>query len=39
MRQYISSPGCLLLTSDADWSGRVPAREMSNKIEMLKGLI
>lgn len=38
-RQFVSKPGCLFITSDADWSGRVPAREMGNKIELLKGLI
>lgn len=39
LRQFISSPGCLLITSDADWSGRIPAREMGSKIELLKELI
>lgn len=39
LRQFIGSHGCMLITSDADWSGRIPAREMGNKIELLKGLI
>jgi len=37
--QFLNSPGCLLLTSDADWAGRVPAREFGNTAELIKGLL
>jgi len=37
--QFLNSPGCLLLTNDADWAGRVPAREFGHTAGLLKGLL
>lgn len=39
LREFVRGPGCLLLTSDTDWFGRVPARNLGSEIELLRQLL
>jgi hypothetical protein len=39
LREFTDGPGCLLLTSDDEWYGRVQARQLNSTTEKLKKML